>query len=78
VSAPPRGPPIGFTVGRYASCKLLLLAHAQLRIASAKLLDEGRVYLYLDALHIDSLGLIPSAHLRQHLRGFEAITRASL
>jgi hypothetical protein len=42
------------------------------------LLNKCGVYLYFDALHIDLLGPIPTAHLRQHLGGFKAITRASL
>jgi hypothetical protein len=32
--------PIGFAVGRYADCKLLLMAYVQLRVASAQLLDK--------------------------------------
>jgi hypothetical protein len=58
--------------------KLLLLASAQLSIASAKLLDKRCINLDLNGLHVDLLRFIPSAHLRQHLRGFEAITGASL
>jgi hypothetical protein len=51
---------------------------AKLRVARAKLLDNGCVDPYFDALHIDSLWLIQSAHLGLHLGGLESIACASL
>ena len=38
----------------------------ELRIASPKLLDKRCINPYFDALHIDSLRLIPAAHLGKH------------
>ena len=54
------------------------LAVRRLSVSCAQLLDEGRIYLYFDALHIYSLGFVPTTHLGQHLRGFEAIGCARL
>jgi hypothetical protein len=60
------------------SRNLLLLASGQLGAASATLLDKGAVHLEMDMIMLDLLSLIPSARPRKHLRGFEAITGASL
>ena len=54
------------------------LTLAKLDIACTKLLDERRIHLDFDDLHIDWLRFIPPANLGQHLSGFEAISRPSV
>jgi hypothetical protein len=51
---------------------------AHLSVALTKLRNKARIHLHLDALHIDSLEFVPSAHLGQHLSSFESVSRASL
>ena len=64
---PAKGP-IHFATGRRVRRKFPWLDHAygaHFCVACAKLLHKGRIYLYFNALHIDSLGLIPPVHLRK-------------
>jgi hypothetical protein len=49
-----------------------------LRVAGAQPLDKRCINLDLDTLHIDSLRLVPTAHLGEHLSGFKAVSRPSL